>query len=217
MHKVTLQPEHGFSVGKIVCVGQNYAAHIKEMDAKKTGDPVLFLKPSTALLYEGQKITLPQYSNEVHHEIELALLVNKQARNVPETHWQEYIAGAGIALDLTLRDLQKMAKNQGLPWSVSKGFDGACPISVFVPIKKIIDIQALNILLKVNGDIRQQGSTADMIWKVPELVSYISTIFTLEPGDIILTGTPAGVSKLQHGDKLEAAIESLGVMHFEVL
>ena len=217
MYDVVLKPAHRHSVGKIVCVGQNYAAHIKEMNSKKTGDPVLFLKPSTALINEGTKIHLPAFSQEVHHEVELALLVGKTAKNVPGDRWREYIAGAGIALDLTLRDLQRQAKDRGLPWSVSKGFDGACPISSFVPIKEVPDIQNLDLLLTVNGKIRQKGNTADMLWNVAELIAYITTVFTLLPGDLVLTGTPAGVSKLEHGDVLDASIKHLGQIHFEVL
>ena len=186
------------------------------MNSKKTGDPVLFLKPSTALINEGTKIHLPAFSQEVHHEVELALLVGKTAKNVPGDLWREYISGAGIALDLTLRDLQRQAKDRGLPWSVSKGFDGACPISSFVPIKEVPDIQNLDILLTVNGKIRQKGNTADMLWNVAELIAYITTVFTLLPGDLVLTGTPAGVSKLEHGDVLDASIKHLGQIHFEV-
>ena len=216
MYDVVLKPGQNYSVGKIVCVGQNYAAHIKEMNSKKTGDPVLFLKPSTALITEGTQIHLPSFSQEVHHEVELALLVGKKAKNVSPDQWSGYIAGAGIALDLTLRDLQRQAKDRGLPWSVSKGFDGACPISSFVPIKEVPDIQNLDILLTVNGEIRQKGNTTDMIWNVAELIAYITTVFTLLPGDLVLTGTPAGVSKIEHGDVLDASIKHLGQIHFEV-
>lgn len=216
MYDVILKPSRSFSVGKIVCVGQNYAAHIKEMNSKKTGDPVLFLKPSTALIKEGTKIVLPAFSHEVHHEVELALLVGKKAKNVSADQWQNYITGAGIALDLTLRDLQRQAKDRGLPWSVSKGFDGACPISSFLPLNEVVNIQNLDITLTVNGEIRQKGNTADMIWNIAELIAYITTVFTLLPGDIVLTGTPAGVSKLEHGDVLDASITHLGRIYFEV-
>lgn len=216
MSNVILNPDHSLSVGKIVCVGQNYAKHIKEMASRLPDAPVLFLKPSTAIIHENTPITLPEYSVEVHHEIELALLVTKLASHVPASDWMNYIGGAGIALDLTLRDIQRNAKERGLPWSVSKGFDGSCPLSHFVPLNDITDIQNLQIKLEVNGEIRQDGSTSEMIYKVDHLFSFISGIFTLEPGDIILTGTPAGVSKLNHGDQLDAKIEQIGSMRFNV-
>jgi 5-carboxymethyl-2-hydroxymuconate isomerase len=216
MHEVTLIPAKRFSVGKIVCVGKNYDAHIKEMRSDRPETPVLFLKPSTAILNEDTAIYLPTYSNDVHHEIELALLVTKTARSISVSDWRKYIGGAGIALDLTLRDHQRIAKEKGLPWSVSKGFDGSCPVSHFTPIDKIPDLQNLEIELKVNGELRQKGSTTEMIFKIDELVSHISGIFTLEPGDLILTGTPAGVSKLNHGDRLEARIENIGSSVFNV-
>jgi 5-carboxymethyl-2-hydroxymuconate isomerase len=216
MYNVKLKPKETFSVGKIICVGKNYAAHIKEMNSEHPDSPVLFLKPATAILNQGIKITLPKYSKEVHHEVELALLVTKQGKNIPADSWHTYIGGAGIALDLTLRDLQRVAKEKGLPWSICKGFDGACPISDFVPIESIADIQNLQIELKVNDEVRQQGSTAQMLYKVDKLVSYISGIFTLEPGDVILTGTPAGVSKIDSGDRIWANIQEIGSITFDV-
>jgi 2-keto-4-pentenoate hydratase/2-oxohepta-3-ene-1,7-dioic acid hydratase in catechol pathway len=216
MHEVTLKPSKRFSVGKIVCVGKNYDKHIKEMHSDRPESPVLFLKPSTAIVEEGTPINLPVYSNDVHHEIELALLVNKRAQAISPSDWKKYIGGAGIALDLTLRDHQQIAKDQGLPWSVSKGFDGSCPVSQFTPIDQMSELQSLDIELKVNGDLRQKGSTEEMIFKIDELIAHISGIFTLEPGDLILTGTPAGVSRLHHGDHLEASIENIGTTIFDV-
>jgi 5-carboxymethyl-2-hydroxymuconate isomerase len=216
MHEVTLKPAERLSVGKIVCVGKNYDEHIKEMHSERPKSPVLFLKPSTAIIEEGTLINLPVYSNDVHHEIELALLVIKRARGVSASDWKNYIGGAGIALDLTLRDHQRIAKEKGLPWSISKGFDGSCPLSQFTPVDQIKDLQSLEIELKVNGDLRQKGSTAEMIFKIDELVSYISGIFTLEPGDLILTGTPSGVSRLNNGDHLEARIQDIGTSVFDV-
>jgi 5-carboxymethyl-2-hydroxymuconate isomerase len=216
MTEILLKPDINFSVGKIVCVGQNYAKHIKEMSARKTKIPVLFLKPSTAIIKEGTPIILPPFSVEVHHEVELALLIGKLATKISRDTWYDYVAGAGIALDLTLRDLQREAKDGGLPWSVSKGFDGACPLSDFVSLTRITDLQNLNIKLDVNGETRQRGNTSEMIFSIPQLISYISNIFTLEPGDIVLTGTPSGVSPLNHGDALEASIDQVGTIKFTV-
>ena len=205
-----------FHVGKIVCVGQNYQLHIDELKSKKSKKPVLFLKPSTAILHPGELISLPEYSKEVHHEVELALLIGKEAKKIEKSRWREYVIGAGIALDLTLRDIQREAKQNGHPWTVSKGFDSSCPISTFVPIEKISDIQNLRIDLFVNDSRRQEGYTRDMIWAVDELISYITGIFTLEPGDIVLTGTPAGVSELKSGDHLYAEISHIGTVQFDV-
>lgn len=216
MASVILMPDQNYNVGKIVCVGINYSDHMKEMGNKKPEKPVLFLKPSTAILNENQPIKLPAYSNEIHHEVELALLVGKIARSINRNTWDKYIVGAGIAIDLTLRDIQRDAREKGLPWSVCKGFDGACPVSSFKPIETIVGIQTLSLTLKVNNETKQQGNTADMIFPVDYLIEYISGIFTLEPGDVIITGTPAGVSPLESGDRLTAEISQIGKMTFTV-
>jgi 2-keto-4-pentenoate hydratase/2-oxohepta-3-ene-1,7-dioic acid hydratase in catechol pathway len=216
MASVTLLHDNEFHVGKIVCVGINYSDHMKEMGNEKPLEPVLFLKPSTAILNEGQSIKMPVYSKEVHHEIELALLVGRTACNIQRNQWKEYIVGAGIAIDLTLRDIQREARKKGLPWSVSKGFDGSCPISSFKPIETITDIQNLSMTLSVNKEIRQQGNTGEMIFHVDHLIEYISKIFTLEIGDIIITGTPAGVSPLCRNDHVTAEISEIGTMAFRV-
>jgi len=216
MSKIKLNPNKIYKVGKIVCVGQNYARHIEEMKSKTSKDPVLFLKPATSLLGEGKNIVLPGYSNEIHYETELALLVGKKAKNINRSDWKNYVIGAGIALDLTLRDWQRKAKEKGHPWAVAKGFDGSCPISSFSPLNIIRNIQSLSIQLYLNNEIRQEGSTSDMIRPVDELLAYISTIFTLEEGDIVLTGTPAGVGEIKSGDHLRAVISEIGSVEFNV-
>ncbi len=212
-----LNPDQTFNVGKIVCVGQNYRLHIKEMKSKTSKDPVLFFNPSTALLTEGKNISLPDYSNEVHYETELALLVGKKAKNISCSEWKNYIIGAGIALDLTLRDWQRKAKEKGHPWAVAKGFDGSCPVSSFTPLSDIRDIQSLSIHLYLNNELRQDSNTREMIRPVDELLAYISKIFTLEEGDIILTGTPAGVGEIKSGDHLRAVISEIGSVEFIVI
>ncbi len=216
MSTVLLKPESIYRVGKIVCIGQNYLRHIDELSSKRSDTPVLFFKPSTSLLTEAYPIRLPDFSDEVHHEVELALLVGKLAKSISTDDWREYIVGAGIALDLTLRDLQSIAKERGLPWAVAKGFDGSCPVSEFISIDKIKNIQNLTIELRINGTLKQHGSTSEMIYPVGELLAYITKIFTLEPGDIVLTGTPAGVGKIKAGDRLEASITEIGSVVFEV-
>ncbi len=216
MASVILLPDKNYSVGKIIGVGQNYAQHIAEMGAARNNPPVLFLKPPTAILTEGNPIKLPGYSNNVHHEVELALLIGKTGKDLEAKDWRQYLAGAGIALDLTLRDLQRQAKDRGEPWSVSKGFDGSCPISAFTPLAHIKSLNNLRLELEVNHLIRQSASTAEMIYPVDQLIAYISGYFTLEAGDIILTGTPAGVGKIASGDLLQARIEGLGEIKFNV-
>ena len=216
MSSVLLKPDEKIRVGKILCVGRNYMKHIEEMKSIKSKNPLIFMKPSTAILAEGNLINLPDFSHLVHHETELAVLIGKDGKNIPEGKWIDYVAGAGIALDLTLRDIQDEAKKKGHPWTVCKGFDGSCPISNFTPIEDIADIQSLKIQLYVNETIRQDGFTGDMIWTVDELLVYISKIFTLEAGDIILTGTPEGVGKINSGDHIRAVISEIGEISFKV-
>jgi 5-carboxymethyl-2-hydroxymuconate isomerase len=216
MAYVILQPDQKFTVGKIVAVGRNYSEHVKEMGGEKDQPPVLFLKPSTAILHPGNPIRLPAFSKDVHHEIELALLIGTGGKEIDPGDWRKHVAGAGIALDLTLRDLQKTAKEKGDPWSISKGFDGSCPVSRFTPLGAISDLQALEMELSVNGVIRQNASTRKMIYAVDELLAHISMYFTLEPGDLILTGTPAGVGQIKSGDTVLAKISELGEILFTV-
>ena len=216
MSSVFLEPDQTVGVGKIICVGRNYKKHIEEMKSSTSENPLVFMKPSTAILHEGALIRLPDFSNEVHHETELAILIGKEAKNIPSGKWKEYVSGAGIALDLTLRDVQDEAKKKGHPWTVCKGFDGSCPVSKFIPIDRIDNIQGLRIQLYLNEKLRQDGYTGDMIWSVDELLVYISKIFTLEPGDLLLTGTPEGVGKLNSGDQLVAKISEIGEMEYTV-
>jgi 5-carboxymethyl-2-hydroxymuconate isomerase len=216
MSTILQEPDHKINVGKIICVGQNYMRHIEELNSIRSKKPLIFMKPSTAILTEGNAINLPDFSTEVHHETELALLINREAKNIKNDEWRDYVSALGIALDLTLRDLQNEAKKNGHPWTICKGFDGSCPVSTFIPLEKITDIKKLNIQLFVNDVLRQDGYTGDMIWQIGELLEFISKIFTLEPGDIILTGTPEGVGKLNSGDSLRASITEIGTMEFNV-
>jgi 5-carboxymethyl-2-hydroxymuconate isomerase len=217
MATVFLDPGNPFSVSKIVCVGRNYARHIAEMSSERMEEPVLFLKPPTAILNIGLPIVLPSYSSDVHHEVELALLISRKTRRIKKEDWHLHVAGIGVALDLTLRDYQLKAKEKGLPWSVSKGFDGSCPISTFYPLDHIEDIQNLNLKLSVNGQIRQDASTANMLFPVSELIAYISRIFTLEQGDLVLTGTPEGVGPLKPGDSVVAELAEIAHIQFDVI
>jgi acylpyruvate hydrolase len=192
------------AVGKIVAAGQNYADHTKEMGAVPSREPILFLKPSTAILHEGDPIVFPSAGEVLHHEVELGVVVSDRCKEVPATEAYGHVLGYVLALDLTLRDVQARAKEKGHPWSVAKGFDCACPISELVPLENAAALADVEIGLSVDGELRQRGSTADMIWSPAELLSYASRIFTLERGDVILTGTPAGVGPLERGSVVEA-------------
>lgn len=179
------------------------------MKAQAGGKPIIFLKPNSALCDVTRPILLPKGLGAVHHEIELAVCIGREGRQIPESEASECVAGYGLALDLTLRDVQAEAKKNGTPWAIAKGFDGACPVSRFVPATQILDANNLNLKLKINGVLRQKGNTGQMIFKIPELISFASQFFTLLPGDLILTGTPSGVGALQPDDTLQAQIENI--------
>jgi 2-keto-4-pentenoate hydratase/2-oxohepta-3-ene-1,7-dioic acid hydratase in catechol pathway len=168
------------TVGKIVCVGQNYAKHIEEMKGTRPNKPVLFFKPSTAIFQPGEAIRLPDFSSEVHHEVELVAVVGDTMRHVSAGRALARVAGYAVGLDLTARDLQREAKRRGGPWAVANGFDGSAPISKAAPADEVGDADDLAIELRVNGEIRQSVRTSDMIFKIPELLAYASSIFTSE-------------------------------------
>lgn len=194
------------SVGKILCIGQNYAAHAKEMQSDISKSPIFFLKPPTAIIHDGEHIVLPSISNNVHHEVELTVLIGTGGKNIPREHAMQHVAGYGIGLDMTMRDLQMEAKKQGQPWTLAKGFDTSAPISEFLPVTIVGDPSILGVQLHVNGVLRQSSKTNNLIFPVDVLIAYISQFITLERGDIIYTGTPEGVSRVTHGDTLEAAL-----------
>jgi len=192
-----------------MCLGRNYREHAKEMQAEVPTEPVVFLKPSTALLADGGVIRLPSFSRDVHHEVEIVVLVSEGGREIPREKAFDHVGGYAIGLDLTARDVQSAAKKKGLPWAVSKGFDTSAPVSQFVPRTRVSDPGQLQFSLSVNGAIRQRGSAADMIFPVDAVVAYLSTVFTLEPGDLIFTGTPEGVAAIAPRDRLEARLADL--------
>lgn len=205
-----------FPIGKIICIGRNYADHIKELGNETPEAPVIFMKPATSVIADGEIVVIPPYSDDCHHEAELALLIGKKGKGIPVDEAMNHIAGYGVALDLTLRDVQSEQKKKGLPWEIAKGFDTSCPLSSFVSADKVADPQNLNIRLSVNGELRQDGSTKMMIHPIRNLLSHMSHIFTLEPGDIILTGTPAGVGRITDGDKIHVEIPQVGTLYVSV-
>jgi len=206
-----------FTIGKIVCLARNYAEHARELGNETPAAPVLFMKPASSVIGDGDTVRIPDYSQECHYEVELAVLIGRQACKVAEDTALEHVAGYGVAIDMTLRDVQNQLKAKGLPWEIAKGFDTSCPLSDFVPAGQVTDPQNLKLTLSVNGDLRQDGCTSDMIHPVQRIVSHISGIFTLEPGDVILTGTPAGVGQVCAGDVMEAGIEAVGRITVPVL
>lgn len=200
----------------IVCVGRNYADHVREMQSALASEPVLFLKPSTAYVPDGAPIVLPPHSRNVQHELELAVVLGRRARAVPEAAAMDRVAGYALCLDLTARDAQDECKKKGLPWTLAKSFTASCPVSAFVPRERIPDPHNLKLWLKVNGELRQEGETASMIFSIPYIISYVSKIMTLEEGDIILTGTPKGVGPVQENDEIQAGIHGVVSMRFKV-
>lgn len=217
MHSVRLLgTPKTFRVGKIVCLGRNYSEHIRELGNEVPDQPVLFIKPATSIIGDGEAVVIPGYSSDCHHEVELAVLIGKWGKNIPEDEAMEHVAGYGVAIDLTLRDVQSELKKKGLPWEIAKGFDTACPLSDFVPAAQVGNPHNLRLSLQVNGMTRQDGSTAQMMRRIETIIHYMSTIFTLEEGDIILTGTPAGVGKVTAGDRMTADIESVGRLEVSV-
>jgi acylpyruvate hydrolase len=205
-----------FPIGKIVCLARNYAEHARELGNETPPAPVLFMKPASSVIGDGDTVRIPTYSQECHYEVELAVLIGKRCRSVSAEKAMEYVAGYGAAIDMTLRDVQNQLKAKGLPWEIAKGFDSACPLSDFVPASAVADPHNLQLRLSVNGTLRQDGSSADMVNRVPQIVAHISTIFTLEPGDVILTGTPAGVGQVMAGDVMEAEIEGVARLTIKV-
>lgn len=196
--------ELGFTAGKLLCIGRNYAEHAREMNAAPLKEPVVFLKPATALVASGGVVELPPESRDVHHELELVVVIGRAARRVSESVALDCVAGYALGLDMTARDLQAAAKKAGLPWTVAKGFDTFAPLGPITPREVIGDPQHLELRLEVNGVERQRGTTADMLFPVATLIAYCSRIFTLEPGDLIYTGTPEGVAAVAPGDRLRA-------------
>jgi acylpyruvate hydrolase len=202
--------------GKIVCLGRNYIEHAKEMKADVPTTPVLFLKPASALIQGGGTVLIPSISNDVHHEVEMVVLIGTGGTSIPADAAMHHVGGYAIGLDMTLRDVQAEAKKKGLPWTVAKGFDTSAPIGMFVRPEAVPDPHNLDITLLVNGELCQQSNTRNMIFRVEQMIAHISSIMTLEPGDLIYTGTPEGVGQVQPGDTLTAELQHVGSLTVSV-
>ena len=206
-HQTSSNEPLNLSLGKIVCVGRNYADHVKELGNEIPKAPLLFMKPATAAVELEKPFSTPQDQGEVHHEVEIAVLISKTACNISEEDSWDHVSHLGVALDLTLRDVQSKLKEKGQPWEMAKAFDGSCPLSTWTPLENISDRNNIAIRLERNGEARQDGNSNMMLTSIPKLIAYISQYFTLEAGDVVITGTPAGVGPLNSGDKLKVTLD----------
>lgn len=201
---------------KIICVGRNYVEHIKELNNEQPEDPVIFMKPETAVPLKNEPFFYPDFSQDVHHEVEILVKINRVGKNIDEKFAHRYYDEIGVGIDFTARDLQSKLKAKGLPWELAKGFNGSAPISGFVPKLDFPDLKNLDFHLDVNGETRQRGNTSLMLFQIDYLISFVSRFFLLQQGDILFTGTPKGVGPVQIGDKLTAFIADKPMLTFDV-
>ena len=201
---------------KIICIGRNYIDHAKELNNPVPDKPVFFLKPDSALVIQNRPFFYPDFSSEIHHEIEIVLKINRLGRSVAEEFANRYYKEIGLGVDFTARDLQDECKKKGLPWEIAKGFDYSAPISKFIPIDQFEDIQNLDFRLDINGQTVQNGNTRDMIFSFDKIIAYVSKFMTLKTGDLIYTGTPSGVGPVRIGDRLEGWVGSMKMLNFLV-
>lgn len=193
---------------KLICIGRNYTKHIEELENEKPTDPVVFLKPDTAILLKKQPFFIPDFSDDVHHEVEILVKINKVGKHIDKKFAYKYYDEIGLGIDFTARDLQSQLKAKGLPWEKAKAFDGAAVIGKWLPKSNFENVDNIQFKLFRNEDVVQDGNTNLMLWKIDELIEYVSKYFTLKIGDIIFTGTPSGVGKVLANDKLKGYIEN---------
>jgi len=193
---------------KLICIGRNYTEHIKELANEKPTEPVVFLKPDTAILLKNQPFFIPDFSNDVHHEVEILVKITRVGKYIDKKFAHKYYDEIGLGIDFTARDLQEQLKSKGLPWEKAKGFDGAAVIGTWFPKSNFKNVDDINFSLQKNNVEVQKGNTSHMMWKIDEIIEYVSKYFTLKIGDIIFTGTPAGVSKVEPNDQLKGFIEN---------
>ena len=201
---------------KIFAIGQNYVEHNKELNSKKPTEPVVFMKPDTALLKNNKPFYIPDFTKECHYETELIIKFNRLGKNIDSIFSNRYYAEIGLGIDFTARDLQRKLKTEGKPWEISKAFDNSAVIGNFLSVTELGDIQNIQFRLDLNGKTVQQGNSSDMIFPINELVSYISRFFTIKIGDLLFTGTPVGVGKVSVGDRLEGYIFTTKMFDFYI-
>ncbi|WP_442265575.1 fumarylacetoacetate hydrolase family protein [Tenacibaculum sp. ZS6-P6] len=198
---------------KIICIGRNYAKHIEELANEKPESPVIFLKPDSAILPKNIPFFIPPFSNEIHYEVEVLVKINKVGKHISPKFAHKYYDTVGLGIDFTARDVQAVCKEKGLPWEKAKAFDGSAIVGQFFP-KEDFDLENLSFQLQKNEEVVQDGNTSSMLWKIDELIAYVSQYFTLKKGDLIFTGTPAGVGKVEENDILTGTID--GKQSFQI-
>jgi acylpyruvate hydrolase len=202
---------------RIFAIGRNYVEHIQELNNERPDEPVIFTKPDTAIIRNNAPFYYPDFSSDIHHEVELVLRICKEGKNIEEQFASKYFDAIGIGIDFTARDLQEKAKKKGLPWDIAKGFNGSAPLGeTFINVNDFKDLQHINFKLEVDGEIKQQGNTSLMLFNFNYIISYLSKFFLLKKGDLIFTGTPKGVGPVKIGNKLSAYIEDKKLLEFEV-
>ncbi|WP_209405343.1 fumarylacetoacetate hydrolase family protein [Pseudozobellia sp. WGM2] len=201
---------------KLICIGRNYTEHIEELNNERPDEPVVFIKPDSAILPNEQDFYIPDFSDDVHYEVELLVKINKVGKHIEERFAHKYYDEVGLGIDFTARDLQSQLKQKGLPWEKAKGFDGSAVIGKWLSKNNLDSIDDINFSLFKNGDEVQKGSTKLMLWKIDELIAYVSKFFTLKKGDVIFTGTPAGVGRIQANDYLSGMMEGHELFHINV-
>lgn len=201
---------------KIIAIGRNYAEHAKELNNPVPGVPVIFMKPETALLKENKPFYHPEFSEDIHHEIEIVIKISKEGKHISEQFAGNYFEEIGLGVDFTARDIQSKHKEKGLPWELAKAFDGSAPVSTFVPKSQFPDLKNINFKLDVNNETRQQGNTSFMLFSFEYIIAFVSKYITLKKGDLIYTGTPQGVGKVNVGDRLEGYLENQKMLDFVV-
>ena len=201
---------------KIICIGRNYLDHVKELNSNLPTEPVFFLKPDTCIINRNQPFFYPEFSKEIHYETELVVRINKVGKHIQQKFANTYYDELTVGIDFTARDIQRQCQQKGLPWEISKGFDGAAPIGKFVKKDSFDSIQNINLKLNINNQTIQQGNTTDMIFSVDTIISYVSKFITLKMGDIIFTGTPSGVGPVKIGDRLEAFLNDQSLLKVDI-
>lgn len=201
---------------KIICIGRNYANHIAELQNERPDEPVIFMKPDTAMLKKDEEFYLPDFSEDIHHEVEVLVKINKVGKHIDPKFAHKYYDEIGLGIDFTARDVQNKLKEKGLPWEKAKAFDGSAIIGDFTPKNSFNSLENINFELRNNGTTVQKGNTQNMLWKIDEIIAYVSQFFTLKTGDIIFTGTPEGVARVKAGDLLEGFLEDKKVLRLHI-
>ncbi len=201
---------------KIICIAKNYNEHIKELKSSSPGQPVFFMKPDSSLLINNKPFYLPEFSNEIHHEVEIVLRINRLGKHIEREFAYRYFNEITVGIDFTARDLQRTCKEEGNPWEIAKAFDGSAVLGKFIRFDKMNDPESIHFSLDINNKKVQNGNSSDMLFKIDHIIEYVSQFVTLKMGDLIFTGTPAGVGPVKIGDHLEAYIENEKLLNFEV-